>query len=29
MALLPDLEDLFQARAWYDGSTSAVMVKEI
>ena len=29
MALLPHLEGLFQASAWYDGSTSTAMVKEI
>jgi hypothetical protein len=29
MALLPHLEGLFQAGAWYDGSTSTAMVKEI
>ena len=29
MALLPHLEGLFQAFAWYDGSTSTAMVKEI
>jgi hypothetical protein len=29
MALLPHLESLFQASAWYDGSTSTAMVKEI
>jgi hypothetical protein len=29
MALLPYLEGLFQAFAWYDGSTSTAMVKEI
>ena len=28
MALLPHLEGLFQAFAWYDGSTSTAMVKE-
>jgi hypothetical protein len=28
MALLPHLEGLFQASAWYDGSTSTAMVKE-
>jgi hypothetical protein len=29
MALLRHLEGLFQASAWYDGSTSTAMVKEI
>jgi hypothetical protein len=29
MALLPHLEGLFQASAWYDGLTSTAMVKEI
>jgi len=29
MALLPHLEGLFQPMAWYDGSTSTAMVKEI
>jgi hypothetical protein len=29
MALLPHLDGLFQASAWYDGSTSTAMVKEI
>jgi hypothetical protein len=29
MALLPHLEALFQPSAWYDGSTSTAMVKEI
>jgi len=29
MALLPHLEGLFQASAWYDGSTSTAMVKDI
>jgi hypothetical protein len=29
MALLPRLEGLFQGSAWYDGSTSTAMVKEI
>jgi hypothetical protein len=30
MALLPHLEGLFQVvSAWYDGSTSTAMVKEI
>jgi hypothetical protein len=29
MALLPHLEGLFQASAWYDGSTSTAMIKEI
>jgi hypothetical protein len=29
MALLPHLEGLFQAFAWYDGSISTAMVKEI
>jgi hypothetical protein len=29
MALQPDLEYLFQADAWYDGSTSTAMVEEI
>jgi hypothetical protein len=29
MALLHHLECLFQASAWYDGSTSTAMVKEI
>jgi len=29
MALLPHLEGLDQAFAWYDGSTSTAMVKEI
>jgi hypothetical protein len=29
MALLPHLEALFQASAWYDGSISTAMVKEI
>jgi hypothetical protein len=28
-ALLPHLEGLFQLTAWYDGSTSTEMVKEI
>jgi hypothetical protein len=29
IALVPHLEGLFQASAWYDGSTSTAMVKEI
>jgi hypothetical protein len=29
MALLPRLEGLFRASAWYDGSTSTAMVKDI
>jgi hypothetical protein len=29
MALLPHLEGLFQASAWYDGLISTAMVKEI
>jgi hypothetical protein len=29
MALLPLLEGLFQGSAWYDGSTSTALVKEI
>jgi hypothetical protein len=29
MALPAYLEGLFQANAWYDGSTSTAMVKEI
>jgi hypothetical protein len=29
MALLPHLEGFFLASGWYDGSTSAAMVKEI
>jgi hypothetical protein len=29
MALLPHLEGLSQAGAWYDGSISTAMVKEI
>jgi hypothetical protein len=29
MALLPNVEGLFQAGAWYDSSPSTVMVKGI
>jgi hypothetical protein len=29
MALLPHLEGLFQASAWYDGATPTAVVKEI
>jgi hypothetical protein len=29
VALLPHLDGLFQVSAWYDGSTSTAMVKEI